>query len=74
MDVIASYRAKGYVENFYKSGLRPTLLTHYWDKNQHYEPALEKFENYDILRIPLRESSIGWIRTCKKRLEEYDNA
>lgn len=61
MDVIASYRAKGYIDNFNKFGLRPTLITHYWDNNYYEKPVLEKFKNYEILRIPLKESYIGWM-------------
>lgn len=57
MNAIASYRAKAYIDYFYKYGIYPTLITHYWDDQEREDGdvSVEETQEYRIIRIPLNK-------------------
>jgi glycosyltransferase involved in cell wall biosynthesis len=71
MDVIASYRAYAYAQHLQSFGYRPTIVTHYWEKD---EQGLFSFQStdtpsrftqhatFDLLEVPrLTEKSFSFL-------------
>jgi glycosyltransferase involved in cell wall biosynthesis len=61
LEVVASYRTKGYCDYLSKYGVLPTLITHHWEnqnvRNRIYHDVddkvvYEKYDNYNIIRLP----------------------
>src|SRR5687767_1969316 len=60
MDVVSSYRTKGYCDHLFSFGVRPTLLTHRWDKTDNGfqrhgrqdAVTIEETEHCTIIRLP----------------------
>lgn len=60
MDVVASYRTKAYCDHFSKYGIRPTLLTHRWERigdvyGTHKlddKIVVEEAETHSVIRLP----------------------
>jgi len=61
LDVVSSYRIKGYCDHLYKSGIIPTIITNRWefdkngnikDHNKKDEIIYEEYSKYNIIRLP----------------------
>ncbi len=60
MDVISSYRAKGYVDHFKKHGFDPTLVTHHWQNDlSKLDISFDKSESGTVIRIPLKKTKFS---------------
>lgn len=67
LDVVASYRTKGYCDYLLEDGIFPTLITHRWkkdidsnwlDHDKNDEVLYENNDNYNVIRLPRPEEKL----------------
>lgn len=56
MNVIASYRAKAYVDYLKLNGFEPTIVSHNWSGDLEQETTFNSFKTYNEIRIPLKRN------------------
>jgi glycosyltransferase involved in cell wall biosynthesis len=70
LNVIASYRPKGFADHLCKNGIYPTIITHRWEKDKlgHWkfhkskkDVIIEKTEKAEIIRLPRKRTTQGRI-------------
>lgn len=59
MNAIASNRTFAYAEHFFKDGVYPTIVTHFWDDQVRDSVQVEEYKTHRVIRLPFMQRPIS---------------